>query len=305
MASIQGVKTQIQEANALGVQNLTEKGVEISADATTYEIMQSILNIAGGGTEYKDITFASDDEIKLTDDKDIVHTIAFSKDINGKIKSMSFDGDKIDIAYNDTSISVGATDITFPETEFTEVIFNAEGKTYETMLVRKGNSYEPPRTVPRGEDGSYLTYWTTDGENPASFPAVASGDTQRYVGKFSTLVQMLYEHFGVSADAYKYVFLCFGTSGTPKNIRVIFCDGYVYNNATNSIIGAERPCLDSYVSFSSFPADADWQRGFDNVETTIKYVVENEKLNNTYDLKGKLKEKLVANKEQHNNSPPK
>lgn len=52
MATIKEVKTQIENANALGVANLTGKGVEISETATTYEIMQGIADISsGGGTE--------------------------------------------------------------------------------------------------------------------------------------------------------------------------------------------------------------------------------------------------------------
>ena len=52
MATIKEVKTQIENTNALGVANLTEKGVEISETATTYEIMQGIADISsGGGTE--------------------------------------------------------------------------------------------------------------------------------------------------------------------------------------------------------------------------------------------------------------
>lgn len=42
MATLQDLKTQIENVNALGKKNLIEKGVEISADATTYEIMQRI-----------------------------------------------------------------------------------------------------------------------------------------------------------------------------------------------------------------------------------------------------------------------
>lgn len=45
MANLKDLKTQIENANALGVANLTEKGVEISADATTYEIMGKIAEI--------------------------------------------------------------------------------------------------------------------------------------------------------------------------------------------------------------------------------------------------------------------
>lgn len=48
MATIREIKQKIENANALGVANLTEKGVEISEDATTYEIMQNIAQISTG-----------------------------------------------------------------------------------------------------------------------------------------------------------------------------------------------------------------------------------------------------------------
>ena len=41
----------ISSANALGRQNLSDKGVNVPDDATTYDIMQSIAEISGGGTE--------------------------------------------------------------------------------------------------------------------------------------------------------------------------------------------------------------------------------------------------------------
>ena len=48
MASIQDVKLQIENANALGRANLSEKGVSVNEDATTYEIMQSIAEVQSG-----------------------------------------------------------------------------------------------------------------------------------------------------------------------------------------------------------------------------------------------------------------
>ena len=49
MATIQQLKTQIENANALGRQNLADKGVALPETATTYEIMQGIGNISSGG----------------------------------------------------------------------------------------------------------------------------------------------------------------------------------------------------------------------------------------------------------------
>ena len=49
MASVQQLKTQIENVNALGRTNLSEKGVELPETATTYEIMRGIGNISSGG----------------------------------------------------------------------------------------------------------------------------------------------------------------------------------------------------------------------------------------------------------------
>ena len=47
--SIADLKTKVKNANALGVANLIEKGVAVDENATTYEIMQSIADVLGGG----------------------------------------------------------------------------------------------------------------------------------------------------------------------------------------------------------------------------------------------------------------
>lgn len=46
--TIADLKTKIKNANALGRQNLTEKGVEIPETATTYEIMSKIADVSSG-----------------------------------------------------------------------------------------------------------------------------------------------------------------------------------------------------------------------------------------------------------------
>lgn len=51
MATIKEIKEQIENANALGRQNLTEKGVTIPENATTYEIMKNIKNVSGSSAE--------------------------------------------------------------------------------------------------------------------------------------------------------------------------------------------------------------------------------------------------------------
>lgn len=64
MATLQELKVQIENANALGRQNLTDKGVEVEEAATTYEIMQGIADVSGGGgVEYKEYPLPQDDYV--------------------------------------------------------------------------------------------------------------------------------------------------------------------------------------------------------------------------------------------------
>lgn len=49
MSGIEGLKTRVENANALGRQNLTEKGVVISEYSTTYNIMSKIADVESGG----------------------------------------------------------------------------------------------------------------------------------------------------------------------------------------------------------------------------------------------------------------
>lgn len=56
------LKAQIEDANALGVTNLAEKGVVVAENATTYEIMQGISEISTSGgsgdvIDYEDMIY--------------------------------------------------------------------------------------------------------------------------------------------------------------------------------------------------------------------------------------------------------
>lgn len=51
MASVNDVKQKIKNANALGIANLSNKGVTVGEQATTYEIMQSIDKVVSGKAE--------------------------------------------------------------------------------------------------------------------------------------------------------------------------------------------------------------------------------------------------------------
>jgi hypothetical protein len=112
MATIKGIKTQIENANALGRTNLSEQGVDVSADASTYDIMKAIANILGGsGVTYKTIVYNKDNTITLTDKEDTVHTMECGY-TDGKLTSVKYNGKSVRLMYNgDKLVTVGRTNV--------------------------------------------------------------------------------------------------------------------------------------------------------------------------------------------------
>lgn len=111
MATIQEIKTKLLNANALGRTNLSEKGVELSATATTYEIMSKIAEIVsgGGGVTYTSIVYNTDNTVTLTDKDGAVHTMECEY-TEGKLTSVKYDGKAVDLTYNgDVLVKVGKT----------------------------------------------------------------------------------------------------------------------------------------------------------------------------------------------------
>lgn len=113
MASPQELKEQIENANALGVQNLSDKGVEISASATTYEIMSKIADVSGGGTRYSNITYNEDGSIVLVDTDGNTHTITCTYE-DEKLVSCTYDGDAIGLTYDEDRLTrIGDVEVDF------------------------------------------------------------------------------------------------------------------------------------------------------------------------------------------------
>lgn len=112
MATIKEVKENIKNANALGRQNLTEKGVTIPENATTYEIMTAIAEISdsgGGGVTYSSIIYNEDDTITLTDKEGVEHTMSCTYE-DGKLIGVTYDGKKVNLTYDgDVLVKVGKT----------------------------------------------------------------------------------------------------------------------------------------------------------------------------------------------------
>lgn len=146
MATIKGLKSQVQSANALGIANLVEKGVDISEDATTYEIMQRIADVIGGSSaNYKSITFHEDDTITLVDKDDVTHTMSCTyKD--EMLDSVTYDGSRIRLGYDDDDnlIKVGATEVknvtnTRIATSYPPTWFTFEGNVEPSATVERAS----------------------------------------------------------------------------------------------------------------------------------------------------------------------
>ena len=124
MATIKEVKTQIQNANALGRANLTEKGVEISENATTFDIMTAIAEISGSGggdviigADYTNIVYNEDNTITLTGKDGVEHTMSCNYE-DGKLIGVTYDGKAVELTYDgEDLVEVGSTNINLSKTK--------------------------------------------------------------------------------------------------------------------------------------------------------------------------------------------
>lgn len=117
MANLKELKTQIENANALGIANLTEKGVEISENATTFDIMAAIAEISGSGGDviiganYESIIYNEDDTITLTDKNGVEYTMSCTYE-DDKLIGVTYDGKAVKLTYDsDVLVKVGKTDV--------------------------------------------------------------------------------------------------------------------------------------------------------------------------------------------------
>lgn len=98
--------------NALGGQNLSDKGVVVAENATTYEIMNAIAEVSGGGVQYTSIEYNEDDTITLTDKDGIDHKMVCTYDDAGKLVGATYDGKAVELTYEgENLVVVGKTDI--------------------------------------------------------------------------------------------------------------------------------------------------------------------------------------------------
>jgi hypothetical protein len=177
----------ISSANALGRQNLSDIGVNVPDDATTYDIMQSIADISGGGSQYTSIVYNEDNTITLTDTDGVVHTMECEY-ADGELTSVKYDGRKVALTYDgDVLVKVGKTEIDMSNAQTIgiepvnyTVKFMVDGEAYEVVSVKSGNSVTTPKDASGYErliespNGNF-DYWHIDG-NKVTFPYVPTND---------------------------------------------------------------------------------------------------------------------------------
>lgn len=212
MATIKEVKTQIQNANALGRQNLTEKGVEVEATATTYDIMTAIAEISGGGgVQYTDITYNEDNTITLTDKDGVEHAMSCNYE-DGKLIGVTYDGKAVKLTYDGDVLSkVGKTavDMANAQTSGIEpldhtVTFMVDGEPYEVVSVKDGNSVNAPSGIPTSDEGNF-DGWSLNG-NTILFPYTPTEDVE-LIATFLSLIDTLYDRLNVDKETYPYILI--------------------------------------------------------------------------------------------------
>ena len=112
MATIQKLLSDIAAIQSAGRAALADKGIETSANATIYDLMQSIEDIpSGGGIHYSAVDYdAATNTYTLTeaDDQTSTHTLTCTYDAQGRIDGMVYDDKEIAVTYNnDGTVTVG------------------------------------------------------------------------------------------------------------------------------------------------------------------------------------------------------
>ncbi len=253
MVSVQELKTQIENANALGIANLTGKGVEIPGSATTYEIMQSIAQIIGGGVRYTDIVYNTDDTITLTDADGAEHTMACGYE-EGKLVSISFDGKPVELTYlNSTLEKIGRTNINLNNadtdvscSDLDEVRFVANDEVHQVVWVKSGNMVNEP-TQPIKE-GSVFTGWKS-GDEGIVFP-FASTENCTLSAAFSSLIAGIYEICNASMEEYPHLFV----QVSATNIAVYLSQSTSFGSGAD---GVKRVYYKGYLFTGTFPSGFD------------------------------------------------
>ncbi len=197
MSSLKELKAQIEKTNALGVSNLREKGVNVSENATTYEIMQGIAEVKNlNGIESLDhtVTFTVDGEaveivsVKSGNSVNIPVSIV---DAIGVSYEWFFDGRKVSFPYAPTE------NVTLEGTPCVSLVASDLNHWYKNSVQEKNFqlvNYDANTTENK------VTYSGTDGYEYAYYPiSLEKGKTYEFSleYKIENLVYQAYAEPGV------------------------------------------------------------------------------------------------------------
>lgn len=236
------LSNKISKANALGVKNLGDKGVLVSGDATTHQIMQRITDILLGdinigGTPYTKVKYNSDHTITLTDTDGVEHTIEYTSR-DGLFKTISYDGMNIPLNYiRDDLNDIGSTFVDFtklPSMSGNTVEFYSDFKLYETVTLGENNSTDAPVVEPKKEDYVFSGWLTEDGY-VVDFPFTPTTALTRLHANFPLAETILYDYFGVSKAEYPYACINFYNSSSYNyQLVVLFAKTIDLSSVYNS-----------------------------------------------------------------------
>lgn len=163
----------IKQVNEIGRQNLAEKGIALEEGATTYSIMQEILNLGFNGkiTKYNSIVYKDNNILTFIDEDNEEKDIKLIYE-DDKVVGIKFEENEVDIIWdNDTVVSVGETTLDLdnaPELDFADFAVKYKSITYNNdntvTLIDKDDNEATMNCV--YTDGK-LTELTLDGQNVA------------------------------------------------------------------------------------------------------------------------------------------
>ena len=112
---IKSLKTQVENVNAFGRQNLNAKGVATNGDETTYQIMSKIADILSESGDnsivYSNIVYNEDGTVTLTETNGTVHTMTCEYD-GDKLVGLKYDNEVINLTYkDDVLVGIGGTEV--------------------------------------------------------------------------------------------------------------------------------------------------------------------------------------------------
>jgi hypothetical protein len=245
MATLKSLKTQIENANATGVENLTKKGVDISADATTFDIMTAIADVVGGGgANYTSVVYNEDNTITLTEENGTIHTMECEFSTDGRVTSLKYDEKVVELTYedrwtsegtlieSDVLVKVGETDVdiinafkwgtgTLP---ISVTFIDDDGKLYEHVSIRVGNWVNMP-TVPTKVGYNFLGWKSTITGDIVTFPYTPDRSDTLLTTFSRSYEKMLYDHFGVDKSECPYIVVRYRESACT----IYFCT-HIYSD---------------------------------------------------------------------------